>query len=133
MAVIAALGIVLYFGDVVLSLHSRLGDIEAGVWLQIGVIEEAITVSSATPLLDTTSALKQTVLTREEQQALPNLAGSPQIALTGPAGLAATLDLNPTAPSGIKAALNLGLNSNRSLDGRSFQIGMKASAGAMTA
>ena len=44
----------------------------ADLRLQIGVIEEAITVTSATPLLDTTSALKQTVLTREEQQALPN-------------------------------------------------------------
>jgi hypothetical protein len=44
----------------------------ADLKLQIGVLEEAITVTSATPLLDTTSALKQTVLTREEQQALPN-------------------------------------------------------------
>ena len=44
----------------------------ADVRLQIGAIEEAVTVTGATPLLDTTSALKQTVLTREEQQALPN-------------------------------------------------------------
>ena len=44
----------------------------ADLRLQIGVLEEAIVVTSATPLLDTTSALKQTVLTREEQQALPN-------------------------------------------------------------
>lgn len=44
----------------------------ADLRLQVGAIEEAITVSGTTPLLDTTSALKQTVLTREEQMALPN-------------------------------------------------------------
>jgi hypothetical protein len=44
----------------------------ADLRLQIGAIEEAITVTGTPPLLDTTNALKQTVLTKEEQQALPN-------------------------------------------------------------
>lgn len=44
----------------------------ADLRLQIGSIEEAIVVSGRPPLLDTTNALRQTVLTREEQQALPN-------------------------------------------------------------
>ncbi len=40
--------------------------------LQIGALEEGITVSGASPLLDTTTALRQTVLTREALNALPN-------------------------------------------------------------
>ena len=39
--------------------------------LQIGVIEEAITVTSATPLLDTTSALKQTVPREKSSRRCP--------------------------------------------------------------
>src|SRR6185436_2379727 len=35
---VAALGIALYFADVVLFLQSPLGDVDAGVWLQVSVI-----------------------------------------------------------------------------------------------
>ena len=63
------------------------------------------------------------------QQALPDLAGAPQIAVAGPAGLGVTLQLNPAAPSGVKAALALALDSKRSQDGQSFQIGMTSSTG----
>src|SRR4029450_2611983 len=40
--------------------------------LSVGTVEEVITVTGAAPLLDTTSALKQTVLTKAELEALPN-------------------------------------------------------------
>ena len=40
--------------------------------LQIGAIEETITVSGQSPLLDTTRTLKQTVMTRETLDALPS-------------------------------------------------------------
>lgn len=40
--------------------------------LLIGTLEEGITVSGASPLIDTTSALRQTVLSREALNALPN-------------------------------------------------------------
>ena len=44
----------------------------ADMRLEIGTLEEGIIVSGDAPLLDTTTALKQTVITREELQALPN-------------------------------------------------------------
>jgi hypothetical protein len=44
----------------------------ADVKLEIGTMQEGVTVSGEAPLLDTTSALKQTVLTNEVLQALPN-------------------------------------------------------------
>src|SRR5262245_22460681 len=40
--------------------------------LQIGALEEGIVVSGQSPLLDTTSAMRQTVLSREVLNALPN-------------------------------------------------------------
>ena len=40
--------------------------------LDVGAIEEDVTVTGQSPLLDTTSALKQTVLTREVLDAMPN-------------------------------------------------------------
>ena len=44
----------------------------ADVRLEIGTMAEGVTVTGDAPLLDTTSALKQTVITREELEALPN-------------------------------------------------------------
>ena len=44
----------------------------ADLTLSIGGLEEGIIVSGEAPLLDTTSALKQTVMTQETLQALPN-------------------------------------------------------------
>jgi hypothetical protein len=44
----------------------------ADLMLPIGQLEEGVVVSGEAPLLDTTSALKQTVLTQEILQALPN-------------------------------------------------------------
>jgi hypothetical protein len=44
----------------------------ADLTLSIGGLEEGVVVSGEAPLLDTTSALKQTVLTQETLQALPN-------------------------------------------------------------
>src|SRR5947208_7688280 len=44
----------------------------ADLTLSIGGLEEGIMVSGQAPLLDTTSALRQTVLTQETLQALPN-------------------------------------------------------------
>ena len=46
--------------------------VRADLKLEVGSIEESITVSGQTPLIDTTSALNQTVLTRTELDALPN-------------------------------------------------------------
>jgi hypothetical protein len=40
--------------------------------LQIGALEEGIIVSGQSPLLDTTSAMRQTVISREVLNALPN-------------------------------------------------------------
>jgi len=40
--------------------------------MEIGTLQEGITVKSESPLLDTTSALKQTVLSREVLDSLPN-------------------------------------------------------------
>ena len=40
--------------------------------LEIGTLEEGIIVKGDAPLLDTTSALKQTVLSREVLEAMPN-------------------------------------------------------------
>ena len=40
--------------------------------LEVGAVEEGVTVSGQAPLLDTTSALRQTVLTREVLDAMPN-------------------------------------------------------------
>ncbi len=44
----------------------------ADMRLQIGTLEEGIVVSGQSPLLDTTSALRQTTLSREVLNALPN-------------------------------------------------------------
>ena len=44
----------------------------ADLRLEIGTMAEGVTVTGDAPLLDTTSALKQTVITREELEALPN-------------------------------------------------------------
>ena len=40
--------------------------------LEIGTLQEGVTVTGESPLLDTTSALKQTVLSREVLDSLPN-------------------------------------------------------------
>ncbi|MGE0360868.1 MAG: TonB-dependent receptor [Vicinamibacterales bacterium] len=44
----------------------------ADLRLEVGQLEETVTVSSAAPLLDVTTVLKQTVIAREELEALPN-------------------------------------------------------------
>ena len=44
----------------------------ADMRLQIGALEEGIVVSGQSPLLDTTSAMRQTVISREVLNALPN-------------------------------------------------------------
>jgi hypothetical protein len=44
----------------------------ADLKLDVSAVEESITVSGESPLLDTTNALKQTVITKEELDALPN-------------------------------------------------------------
>jgi len=46
--------------------------VRADLKLEVGSMEESITVSGQSPLLDTTSALNQTVLSRTELDALPN-------------------------------------------------------------
>ncbi len=40
--------------------------------LEIGTLEESVTVSGQSPLLDTSTSLRQTVITREALEALPN-------------------------------------------------------------
>ncbi len=44
----------------------------ADLRLDVGGLQEGVTVTGDAPLLDTTSALKQTVITRKELEALPN-------------------------------------------------------------
>lgn len=44
----------------------------ADLRLELGNLEESIVVTGGTPLIDTTSALKQTVISREQFEALPN-------------------------------------------------------------
>jgi hypothetical protein len=44
----------------------------ADIRLAVGAMSEGVTVTGEAPLLDTTSALKQTVITRQELEALPN-------------------------------------------------------------
>src|SRR5437868_8516881 len=44
----------------------------ADLRLEIGSLAEGVTVSGEAPLLDTTTALRQTVLSREQLEALPN-------------------------------------------------------------
>jgi hypothetical protein len=44
----------------------------ADLKLEVGTLQEGITVTGESPLLDTTSALKQTVLSREMLDSLPN-------------------------------------------------------------
>lgn len=44
----------------------------ADLKLEIGTLQEGITVSGAAPLLDTSTALKQTVISREMLESLPN-------------------------------------------------------------
>ncbi len=44
----------------------------ADLKLEVGGLQEGVTVTGEAPLLDTTSALKQTVITRQELEALPN-------------------------------------------------------------
>jgi hypothetical protein len=53
--------------------------------LEIGAVEESITVSSQSPLLDTTRTLKQTVMTRETLDVLPSRSDVWAIARTAPA------------------------------------------------
>ena len=53
--------------------------------LEIGALEETITVSGQLPLLDTTQTLKQTVMTRETLDVLPSRSDVWAIARTAPA------------------------------------------------
>ncbi|PYR31065.1 MAG: hypothetical protein DMF90_26375, partial [Acidobacteria bacterium] len=53
--------------------------------LEIGALEETITVSGQSPLLDTTQTLKQTVITRETLDVLPSRSDVWAIARTAPA------------------------------------------------
>src|SRR5205085_2677831 len=51
--------------------------------LEIGTLQEGVTVTGESPLLDTTSALKQTVLSREVLDSLPNRIDVWSVARTG--------------------------------------------------
>jgi hypothetical protein len=62
-------------------------------------------------------------------QALPDFAGHPKLTLTGPGGIGGSLEINPGAPSAIKAALNLAFNQSKPIDGTSVTLGLSASAG----
>lgn len=44
----------------------------ADLKMEVGTLEETLTVSGSAPLLDTTTVLKQTLIPREELEALPN-------------------------------------------------------------
>ena len=60
-------------------------------------------------------------------QALPALAGQPQITLNVP-GIAPTFTFGSAAPVGIKAALGLALSSDKLLGGSSFKVELKSTA-----
>jgi hypothetical protein len=64
--------------------------------LEIGALEEAITVSGQSPLLDTSSGLKQTVISRETLEALPNRTDVWSIARVIPGVVLSKLDVGGT-------------------------------------
>jgi hypothetical protein len=64
------------------------------------------------------------------QQALPALPAPPTLALSGPPGLGGTFEFSTAAPAGVKAALALALDKNRSVGGNLFKIGLNATSGA---
>jgi hypothetical protein len=91
----------------------------ADLRLQVGALEEAITVTGSTPLLDTTSALKQTVLTKEEQMALPNRTDVWSMARVIPGVVVNTIDVggsNAWNASGI-AVRGSGVENKYMVDG----------------
>jgi len=63
------------------------------------------------------------------QQPLPDLAAQPKLVLSGPAGIGGTLEFATAPPTGVKAALNLALNSSRSVDGNLFNVALTGTSG----
>ncbi|MBM3771126.1 MAG: carboxypeptidase regulatory-like domain-containing protein [Acidimicrobiia bacterium] len=68
--------------------------------LEVGLLKEAITVSGQAPLLDTTSALKQTTLSAETLQTLPN-----RIDVWGIAKVVPSISLNKVDVGGSESFL----------------------------
>jgi hypothetical protein len=68
--------------------------------LEVGTVEEAITVTGVSPLLDTTTALKQAVLTAETLQTLPN-----RIDVWGIANMIPSISLNKVDVGGSESFL----------------------------
>jgi hypothetical protein len=64
--------------------------------LEIGALEEAITVSGQSPLLDTSSGVKQTVISRESLETLPNRTDVWSIARVIPGVVLSKLDVGGT-------------------------------------
>ena len=75
--------------------------VRADLKLEVGSMEESITVSGQSPLLDTTSALNQTVLSRTELDALPN-----RINVWSIARVIASVTLNKVDVGGSESYLN---------------------------
>jgi len=67
--------------------------------LEIGTLSEGITVKGESPLLDTTSALKQTVLSREVLDSLPNRIDVWSVARVIPSVVLSKLDVADRNPS----------------------------------
>ncbi len=63
------------------------------------------------------------------QQPPPDLAAQPKLVLSGPAGIGGTLEFATAPPTGVKAALNLALNSSRSVDGNLFNVALTGTSG----
>lgn len=68
----------------------------ADIKLEVGSVEEAIVVTGASPLLDTTTASKQTALTREDLEALPNRTDVWSIARVIPGVVIGKIDVGGT-------------------------------------
>ena len=64
--------------------------------LEIGALEEGIIVSGQAPLLDTKSGVRQTVLTREALESLPNRSDVWSIARVIPGVILSKLDVGGT-------------------------------------
>ncbi len=64
------------------------------------------------------------------QQALPALPAPPTLTLSGPPGLGGTFEFSTAAPVGVKAAVALALDKNRSVGGNLFKLGLSATSGA---
>jgi hypothetical protein len=68
----------------------------ADVRLEVGGLEEGVTVSGEAPLLDTTNALKQTVISRDALEAMPNRTDVWSIARVIPGVVLSKVDVGGT-------------------------------------